>query len=430
MKETIKYIIKEWFDYQLPHIVKRDIPANLLETNLLLSLCGVRRSGKTYLLYQIVKKMREKFPTSNILYINFEDERLYPPTENMLPQILETYEENFSYNKDIPLFLLLDEIQNHPAWEITLRRLYDKNRGKRFIITGSSSKLLSSEIAYSLRGRTLTLEVFPFNFKEILKAKGIEYKEKDLKYSPRRHDIIKAFNEYLEFGGFPQIVFEEMKLEILREYYRSILYRDIVERYRMRNLRLFESFLKIVVHHSSGLMSFGKLANLLKSIGFKVSKNTVIEYLGYLKEAFFAFEVPIFSHSIKDQLQYPRKIYLVDVGLKNAVSIKTSYELGKLAENIVFLHLRNKEVYYWKNKAGYEVDFVIREGLEIKELIQVCWEVTDEKTMKREIRGLLMAMDEFKLDNALILTNDFEDIKKFDKKTIFFKPIWLWLVSL
>lgn len=151
--------------------------------------------------------------------------------------------------------------------------------------------------------------------------------------------------------------------------------------------------------------------------------------MGYLKETFFAFEVPIFSYSIKDQLQYPRKLYLVDVGLKNSVSFKISYDWGKLAENVVFLHLRKKEIYYWKNKLGYEVDFVVREGLETRELIQVAWDVSDETTKKREIRALLYAMEEFKLEKGIILTRDFEEEEIFDKKRVIFKPLWLWLVN-
>ncbi|MEW6103905.1 MAG: ATP-binding protein [bacterium] len=428
-KEAIRYIIQEWLEYKLPSLIERDIPSDLLNTGLIIALVGVRRSGKTYLLYQIAKRLKEKLPSSNIIYINFEDERLYPLTGKELPLLFEVYEENFSYNRNLPLFLLLDEIHNHPSWERVLRNLYDKYRNVRFIITGSSARLLSSEIASSLRGRTITLEVFPFNFKEFLGAKGIKFEQKGILHSPTRHEVIKAFNEYLEFGGFPQIVFESMKMEILREYYQAIVYRDIVERYTIRNLRLFETFLKLVVQSASNLISFGKLANLLKGIGFKVSKNTLIGYMGYLKEAFFAFEVPIFSYSIKDQLQYPRKIYLVDVGLVNALSFKTSYDFGKLAENIVFLHLSGKDVYYWKNRLGYEVDFVVREGLETKELIQVCWDIRDEETKKREIRAILAAMDEFKLTKALILTKDFEGEELFDQKIIVFTPLWLWLVS-
>lgn len=428
-KEGIKYIIHEWFEYKLPKLIEREMPSDLLNTNLILTLAGVRRSGKTYLLYQIAKKLRERLPVSNIIYINFEDERLYPLTGNELQLLLEIYEENFSYERNLPLFLLLDEIQNCHFWERILRNLYDKDKNVRFIITGSSCKLLPSGVSSLLRGRTITWEVFPFNFNEFLRAKGIEFARKDIAYSPSRHRIINALNEYLEFGGFPQIVFEKMKMEILREYYRAILYRDIVERYTIRNLRLFETFLKLIVQHASGLVSFGKLANFLKSIGFKVSKNTIIEYMGYLKETFFAFEVPIFSYSIKDQLQYPRKLYLVDVGLKNSVSFKISYDWGKLAENVVFLHLRKKEIYYWKNKLGYEVDFVVREGLETRELIQVAWDVSDETTKKREIRALLYAMEEFKLEKGIILTRDFEEEEIFDKKRVIFKPLWLWLVN-
>lgn len=236
--------------------------------------------------------------------------------------------------------------------------------------------------------------------------------------------------EYLEFGGFPQVVLEENKTEILKEYYRAILYRDIVERYRIKNLRLFENFLKIITQNISNLFSYGKTFNLFKSMGFRISKNTLIEYMSYIESSFFAFEVPIFSYNIKDQLQYPRKIYIIDTGLRNAVSFRFSYDFGKLAENLVFLELKrkDKEIYYWKNSQNLEVDFLIKEGLKVKELIQVCWKIEDEITKKREIKSLLKAMDEFKIKESVVITEDYDEIKEIDKKKIVFKPLWQWLI--
>jgi len=325
---------------------------------------------------------------------------------------------------------LLDEIQNIPLWEATIRRLYDREKNLKIIISGSSSRLLSSEISTALRGRTLTHKVFPFSFKEFLKANRINFEIKNIKYSTKRNIIIKGLRDYLEFGGFPQVVLEENKTELLQEYYRAILYRDIVERYQIKNLKLFENFLKVVTQHTASLFSYGKTLNLFKSMGYKISKNTLIEYMKYIESTFFAFEVPIFSYSIKDQLQYPRKLYIIDTGIRNAVSFRFSLDWGKLAENLVFIELKrqDKEIYYWKNSKNLEVDFLIKEGVEIKELIQVCWNIEDEKTRKREIRALLKAMDEFKIKEALVITENYDDSEEIDKKKIFFIPLWHWLI--
>ena len=349
--EKLRYILEEWFEYQIPPLIEREFHHTLLDSNLILSLVGVRRSGKTYLLYQLVNKLKKDIPSSNIIYINFEDDRLYPLTGEELKVLVDVYKQNFSYDSKKPLYLLLDEIQNIPLWENTVRRLYDKSKNLKIIITGSSSRLLSSEISTALRGRTLTYKVFPFSFKEFLKVKNIDFESKNIKYSSRKNNVIKSLREYLEFGGFPQVVLEKNKTEILKEYYRAILYRDIVERYRIKNLRLFENFLKVITQGISSLFSYGKTFNLFKTMGFKISKNTLIEYMRYIESSFFAFEVPIFSYNIKDQLQYPRKIYIIDTGLKNAVSFRFSQDLGKLAENLVFLELKrkDKDIYYWKN---------------------------------------------------------------------------------
>jgi len=429
--EKLRYILEEWFEYETPPLIEREFPYSLLSSSMILSLVGVRRSGKTYLLYQLVNILKKDIPSSNIIYLNFEDIRLYPLTGEELKILVDVYKQNFSYNSKKPIYFLLDEIQNIPLWEKTIRSLYDRYKDLRIIITGSSSQLLSSEIATSLRGRTLTYKVFPFSFKEFLKVKNIDFEVKNIKYSPKRNYIIKSLKEYIEFGGFPQVVLEEKnKTEILKEYYLTILYRDIVERYRIKNLRLFENFFKIITQNISSLFSYGKILNLFKSMGFKMSKNTLIEYMRYIESSFFAFEVSIFSFNIKDQLQYPRKIYIIDTGLRNAVSFRASYDFGKLAENLVFLELKRQdlEIYYWKNNQNYEVDFLIREGLKVKELIQVCWKIEDEKTQKREIRSLLKAMDEFKIKEGLIITEEYDDIKEINNKRIVFKPLWQWLI--
>lgn len=432
MSEKIKYILTDWFERAIPEYIERDITVDIFEENMILAIAGVRRAGKTYSLYQIITKLRNEIPKENIIFINFEDDRLYPLESNELRQLLPTYIQNFLHNSSYPIYLFLDEIQNINEWERTIRNIYDTKKNVKIAITGSNSKLLSSEIATSLRGRCISRIIYPLSFREFLKFRNYQIDALNLiTYSNKKDEIICHFNDFLEMGGFPQVVLAKRKTEILMEYYRSIFYRDIVERYEIRNIRLFENFMKLAIQSVGSLFSFGKAKNTLESIGFKVSKNTLIEYMKMMQSAFLIYEVPIFSYTVKDQLQYPRKIYICDTGLRNAVCFRFSEDTGKLLENIVFTSLVGKgvEVYYWKDKNGYEVDFLIREKNRVTNLIQVCYEVVDYKTRKREERPLFRAMEMFKLNRALILTFNTQDEVKFQAKTIVYKPIWLWLLE-
>ncbi len=429
--EKIRYLIEEWLEQETPELIERSFPYDYKKSNLIISLVGVRRAGKTYLLFQIAKQLRVSIPRQNIIYLNFEDNRLFPLKGDELSSLIETYIENFTPASRAPIYFLLDEIQNIPDWERSLRRIYDQKKVK-LLITGSSSKLLSSEIATSLRGRTLSHLVFPFSYREFLKAKGIKIEDTPkLEYSTRRHSLLRQFQDYLRFGGFPQVVFEDAKDELLREYYQAIFYRDIVERFNIRKLSLFEAFLKILMENNASLFSISKMADYLRTIGFKVNKSTLSEYIFYARSAFLIFDVSIFSYKVKDRLQYPRKIYAIDPGLVNAITFRASHNYGKMLENVIFLELmrRRKEVYYWKSGRNYEVDFVVKEGLKVVELIQVVWKVADAQTRKREERALLLAMEEFGLKKALVLTRDEKREVKIDKKQIHYLPAWLWLLD-
>ncbi len=431
LRDRYLYILHEWFQFEVPEFIERPFPQEYLDSDLIITISGVRRSGKTYLLYQISQYLRRKIPYQNIIFVTFEDDRLFPLTKRDLSELIKVYRQNFEPNPDCKIYFLLDEIQYLPEWETVLRRLYDKERTIKFIITGSTSKLMPSDIATSLRGRTLSYKNFPFSFKEFLRAKGMSIDTEEVEFSRRKDEIIRLLKEYMEYGGFPQVVREKAKTELLREYYHSIMYRDVIERYSIRNIMVFENFLKLLVQCMASPVSYGKIADFLKSIGLRVSKNTLIEYFKYIKDAFFAFDVPIFSYKIKDQIQYPRKLYLIDTGLRNAITFRHSEDRGRLAENIVFLELlrRNKEVYYWKDRAGYEVDFLIKEGLTIKEAIQVCWQPADSKTFNRETRSLIKVLKEFKLTSGYIITEDLKEDKVIEGFTVKFRPLWLWLIS-
>jgi len=344
-------------------------------------------------LYEIAKKLRRKLPPQNIIYINFEDDRLYPLKGDELRNLPEVYFEYFPPDENSPVWFLLDEIQNIPNWERSIRTFLDR-RIARVVVTGSSSKLLPGEIATSLRGRALTKIVYPLGFREFLKFKGFKAGlPESLPYSPRKPKILNFFNEFLEYGGFPQVVLSDKKEEFLREYYRAIFYRDIVERFHIRNFSLFENFLKLLLQQNASLFSLGKAENFLKSLG--------------------------------------RKVYAIDTGLVNSITFRHSHNYGKMLENTVFLELlrRGKEVYYWKARNNYEVDFVVIEALRVKELIQVVWDTSEEKVLRREERALIKAMEEFNLDKGLILTKDYTEKKEDKGNKILYKPAWLWMLE-
>ncbi len=429
--EKLRYLLTEWFEGDIPDLVPRSLPSGWRETRLVFALAGVRRGGKTFLFYQMIRELLQECSKENIIYINLEDDRLLPLEGNELSVLLDVFHQHFSHDSEHPVYFFLDEVQNIPNWEATVRRLHDKERGLRVFITGSSSKLLSSEIATALRGRTLSHTLYPLGFKEFLGFKGFEPGDVDrLAYSPRKNQLLRLFNEYMEFGGFPQVVLEKHKLELLREYYRAIFYRDIIERFQIRNVRLFENFLKLVVQSMSDRFSYGKAHNFLRSIGYPGSKTTLIEYMGMARSAFMCEEVPIFSYSVKDQLQYPRKIYIIDNGLRNAVSFRTSRDQGNLLENLVFWELkrRSKDVYYWSDKRGYEVDFLVRDGDQVEALYQVCYDVGEDRTRKRELKALAKAMGEFKVNKATILTYDYKGREELEGKEVVFVPVWRWIL--
>lgn len=428
-KKRVRSAIQEWYEKEIPKTLPRDVDINnLVRNNFIIDILGSRRSGKTYLMYRIIDSLKRE---KNIIYINFEDRKLWPLSDKTLDEILNFIYEEGLIEKHKKIYLFLDEIQHVPNWERFVRNIYDDFKEKiKIFISGSSSKIGKKETSTLLTGRHLSLIMFPLSFKEFLIFKNVDVK--NIEYSQRRKaKLLKLLREYLEFGGFPEVVLSNQKVEILSQYYTDIIYRDIVERYGVRETNVVENLTKYLITNIGTKFSYWKTAKYFQdNLKIKVSTASIRSYTKHLEEVFFIFSVPIFSYKIKDQMQYPRKMYCIDVGLRNAVSFKFSEDIGRLAENIVFIELkrRRKEVYYWKNKG--EVDFVIKEGLKPKELIQVCWDVEEPKTKEREVKALLEAMKEFKLKHGVIITEDYEGEEKIKGKKIKFKPLWKWLLKL
>ena len=425
MKEIFKKLIVDSQEREYHNLIEReyDIPT---DTKKIVSLIGIRRSGKTYMLYRLIEELRKERDSKNIIYINFEDDRLFPIKLQDMDALVEAYYELYPHKREEKVYFFLDEVQNIQGWELFVRRIYDTlNIG--LFITGSSSKLLSSEIATSLRGRTIVYEIFPFSFKEYL-----DYKKIDVNFysSVSRSFIQNAFNSYLVDGGFAETFgeSEEVQKRILKDYLDLIVYKDIIERYSIKNHALLKHLIKYLFSNMATLISFTKLYNEYKSLGYKLSKDTLYEYISYLQEAYTLFTVPIYRNSVKEEQRHPKKLFAIDNGFKKLFDTSLSQDYSKLYENLAFLHLRRKssEVYYYKEKQ--EVDIYAKiDGVGL--LINVSYDISSQETLKRELSALKEGMEYFKLAKSYLITKEQEETVQIEDKEIIVLPMWKWLLS-
>lgn len=424
IKDVWKRIIADSLEKNLSHVISRDIQVPL-ELNKIISIVGVRRSGKTHLLFSLIQQLRDRIDPRSVVYINFEDDRLFPLQLSDMDGFLKGYYELYPDLKEKLVYFFFDEIQNVPNWEKFLRRLYD-TENSRIFITGSSSKLMSKEIATSLRGRTVTFEVFPLSFREYLRFQKVpEYNHT----SQLEATIKNHLAEYINHGGFPETVGlkPEFITKVLHEYLELIMYRDVVERHGAQNTFLLRFLMKYCFVNLSSLLSFNKLFNDLRSQGIQLSKNTIYDYMGYLEDAYALFTVPMASKSVREEMRNPKKLYGVDHGFKGLLDTSFSPDLGHIYENMVFLELRKqvREIYYLKGKR--EVDFFFTDAGN-KNLINVCYDIEHPATKKREFRGLLEAMVLLGTTDALLITAEVEDAILSDGKRIRIIPLWKWLI--
>jgi len=427
-KNIIKEIIYDFQDRELPEFIRRDknfdCPPSKIRT-----IIGARRVGKTFSFYQIISDLLQQGTNrSEILFINFEDERLIPIEVSDLTSIFDTYYEIFPQNKNKVVHIFFDEIQNVPQWEIFIRRIHESEK-VRINLTGSSSKLLSMEIATQLRGRTYSFEIYPFNFNEFLLYNKIS---KTSFSSKNRSFLVNAFNKYMLTGGYPEIlgVPESIRIKILQDYFYLLLYKDLIERYDIRNHSLMKYFLKFILSNNANPFSVNKVFGDIKSQGYKVSKDTLHNYLAYLIDAFFVNVVPIYSDSIRKQQINYRKIYTLDHGLVTSMVKTLSYNTGRLLETIVYNHLQQRygrdQVFYYRTQTNQEIDFLISERGQVLTLFQVTESLESEITKKREISALLQAIEELNLNHSYIITNNERDTIIENSKTIEIIPFWEW----
>jgi len=415
MEDVVGAIIKEYLELEVDLIERELKPKEVIGKAL--SIVGVRRSGKTSLLLYYFQKFRDE--GRNVLFFPFDDDRVYPPTLETIRTVIRVAKEFYPEGK---IHFFFDEIQEVNNWELAVKRLVERE-GHSVFLTGSSSKLLSKEIATQLRGRTITYEIFPFSFREVLRLHNIEIS----KYYTESQEakIKRLLKKYLEWGGFPEIwVKNEFADEILREYVNIMLYRDLIERFGVRNYKALKLFLKLAVTAFSTRISINKISNYMKTLNINISRNTLYNYLEYCNDGYILFPVRRFSYSLKEIEQSKPKIYVIDNGIIKVFAHKISENVGRLMENIVFLELRrkykeNENIFYYVTKDNKEIDFLI----ENQQAIEVTYDLDQE-----HIKKMIKALDELKIKRGLIITWNHEDVLEKDGKTIEIKPLWKWLL--
>lgn len=407
-----------------------------LDANVVLAVIGARRAGKSFILRQLVKKLVEKgVAKEDSLMVNFDDKRFAEFYPKLLDEVWDAYQEFVKPVKPAAggkPFVFLDEVQNVPGWEKWVRTMHELGKAK-IIVSGSSSKLLAGELATLLTGRHLDVVVFPFDFKEFLSFKNLEAAG-ELDFATKKTELKRAFNEYLEFGGFPEVVLTADagdKKQLLLTYFDDVLTKDVEKRHKVRESGKLRALARFYLTNASNSVTFNSLKKFLGT-----TTNTIEKFSSYLEEANLVFFVKRFSFKVREQEKTARKVYSIDAGLANAVGFKFSPNYGKTAENVVAVALRKKqaqnpgvEAYYWKNARGEEVDFVVKEGLKVKQLIQACWNLGGYETRNREVKALLKASRELKCRNLVVVTEDYEAQEKTGGEKINFIPLWKWLLQ-
>ena len=425
MKNVLKTIIADFHSQRLRPVLPRNtiLPVN---SGIIISVIGVRRSGKTYLLYDTIKRLiAAGIQKRNIVYINFEDERLSLEKDS-LDLILQAYLELYPEKDLSECFFFFDEIQNVDGWEKFVRRIYD-TISRNIYITGSNSRLLSTEIATELRGRSVSYTLYPLSFSEYL---DFNKAEKEYAATVQRVKLAEHFRMFMLYGGFPELIDldDTLKIKKLQDYFNTIIYRDLIERYDISNSLVLKFFLKRILSQVTKPVSVNRIWNDLRSMGYRVGNNTLYEYADHIQTAFASLMINKFDYSPIRQEKGEKKAYAVDNGLLTAVDWSFSENHGKLLENLVALELlkSGKDVTYFSDTR--ECDFIILEKLSYS-AIQVCYSLKESDTYDRETDGLVNACKYLKLKSGTILTYEEESEIKKDDITIEVLPAYKYVLE-
>jgi len=402
-KESLKYVLAANTTRNLPAVTARALQLPL-DASKVVTLVGIRRSGKTYLLYETMHRLEAQgVDRRRMVYLNFEDDRILPIRARELDMILRAHEELYPETASQRKYLFLDEVQNAPNWESYVRRLHD-NEDVRIFVTGSSSHVLARELATGLRGRSISYEVFPLSFPEFVRFRGLEHEPYSRASESR---MAAALTEYLQVGGLPEVVLADPDLRprILKEYVDLVFYRDLLERYRVSNPLVLRQLLKHCLGNPASLLNAHKVYNDFRSQGYELSKDALYRYLGYLEESYLIFPLPVAERSIRKRAMNPKKLHPVDWALGYPFVPEQMIDAGAKLETAVFLHWRRK-----RDDLGYlagerEVDLVVNSDRpEI--LVNVVLSATRPETWQREISSLTSAAGKLPKARRVLVTHD------------------------
>jgi predicted AAA+ superfamily ATPase len=437
--DVLEAIVSDSLASPLPELVTRELRLPDLAGRATV-LTGMRRSGKTYMLYQEMERLTAQgVDRHDLLLVNFEDDRLHPLDSDAPARALEAF---FRLNPEARTrrsYLFFDEIQNVPGWPRFVRRVLDTENA-RVYLTGSSAKLLSTEVATEMRGRGQDIEVLPFSFAESAVLHGIDLPLRLPPDSRTRSRFEAHLSDYLHWGGFPEVLRQQEtdRLRTLQGYVELVILRDVLERHRLENVTAVRTFARILLQNVGRPFSVNKSYNDLKSRGVAVSKDTLHALTAHFADAFLAFTVPVFRKSERARATRPRKVYAIDPGLARAMSHVAAGDVGPRLENAVYLQLRRRRhglleggISYYMTAGGREVDFVVGDPFEGigRELIQVSATIADPATRDRELRTLAEAMDELGLREASIVTLFEQETIELASGTVRVVPAWRWLLE-
>ena len=432
MIETIKSIILDFQETRLETGVLRRMMIETVRGKAAICI-GVRRGGKSTYMFQVIQRLLDGgIPRENILYLNFFDDRLHNLRQDNLGMIAEAYYAIYPEKKNTEtVYCFFDEIQAVPGWEPFVDRFMRTEKCEVYL-TGSSANMLSKEIATQMRGRALSWEMFPFSFREFLDYKRIE---SDGTLSTKKRLLVqKAFEEYWETGGFPEVsgLTRHLRIKIHQEYFHTILFRDLVERHDVSHPKAVIDLAHWLVDNTASLYSINSLTGYLKSLGHKAPKSAVSDYLEWFEDAYFLFTVRIFDASLARRDTNPKRIYCIDHAMVNSVSSGILVNSGHLLENLVFTALRRlyPEIYYYKTKIGREIDFIVLMQDRTRILVQVCESLAAPQTRKRETTALSEAMAELGLKTGTIVTRNEDERIEDEAGTIRVVPAWRFLLDL
>ena len=432
MIETIKSIILDFQEMRLETGIPRRLRIDTVRGKAAVCI-GVRRGGKSTYMFQVIQRLLDSgIPRQNILYLNFFDDRLHNLRQDNLGLIAEAFYSIYPEKKNTEtVYCFFDEIQAAVGWEPFIDRMMRTEKCEVYL-TGSSARMLSKEIATQMRGRALSWEMFPFSFREFLDYMEIE--GEGALSTKQRLLVQKAFEEYWETGGFPAVagLSRHLRIKTHQEYFHTILFRDLVERHDVSHPRAVTDLAHRLVDNTASPYSVNRLTGYLKSLGHKVPKSAVSDYLEWFEDAYFLFTVRIFDASTARREANPKRVYCIDHALVTSVSSGILVNAGHLLENLVVTARRRlyPEIYYYKTGTGREVDFIVPIRGRPRRLVQVCESLAEPQTRKREIAALREAMAELGLKTGTIVTRNEDERMDVEAGTIEVVPAWRFLLNL